>query len=143
MLIIFQNVSMSINPRHLKAKNRLPLELGCLRFTQFIKLDDIQNLAGLSDFVHGRVSESLPKHGMLWPIIVCRYENYWDDKIWKVGLKDVEFSKDKWGVTNGNQRVYFARENGYRYIEAVEVKSQEERDIINKIIYINPYKYPT
>ena len=61
----------------------------------------------------------------------------------KVGLKDVEFSKDKWGVTNGNQRVYFARENGYIYIEAVEVKSQEERDIINKIIYINPYKYPT
>ena len=135
MLIIFQNVSMSINPRHLKAKNRLPLELGHLRFTQFIKIDDLQNLAGLSDFVHGRVSESLPKHGMLWPIIVCRYENYWSDKIWKV-------NRDKWGVTNGNQRVHYAKENGYRYIESVEVKSQEERDWINNIIYINPYEYP-
>ena len=135
MLIIFQNVSMTINPRHLKAKNRLPLELGHLRFTQFIKIDDLQNLAGLSDFVHGRVSESLPKHGMLWPIIVCRYENYWSDKIWKV-------NRDKWGVTNGNQRVHYAKENGYRYIESVEVKSQEERDWINNIIYINPYEYP-
>ncbi len=139
MLIILQNVvSMKIpkpKPKYLKAKNRLPLKLGALRYTQFIKINDLQNLAGLSDFVHGKVSESLPEHGMLWPIIVCRYENYWSDKIWKV-------NRDKWGVTNGNQRVYFARENDYRYIEAVEVKSQEERDRINDIVYINPYKYP-
>lgn len=131
---------MKVN-KILYAKKSLPKELDYLKY-KIVKIDDLQTLAGLSEFVHKKVTQSISDNGMMWPITVCKYENYWDDKIWIAGGKHTEFSQTKLGVTNGNQRVYYAKQNEYTHIHAIEVKSRDERDKINDVVYTNPYKYP-
>ena len=75
--------------------------------------------------------------GMQWPVILSPYETYWKkEKLWP------EHTKDGWGVTNGNKRVKYAKDNNYDMIDSIIVKSREERDKINKITYINFESYP-
>ena len=45
-------------------------------------------------------------------------------------------------IVNGNQRVLWAIENDYTHIEALEVKTRDERDTINKITFISQDEYP-
>ena len=118
----------------LYAKKLLPENLSHFKY-KIIKIDDLHNLANLDDIVYRKVSESIFENGMMWPITVCKYENYWNDKLWKKPSVHL-------GVTNGNQRVYYAKQNEYTHIHAVEVKSMEERDKINNIVYTKPDEFP-
>ena len=118
----------------LYAKKSLPENLSHFEY-KIVKIDDLHNLANISEFVYRKISESIFEKGMMWPITVCKYENHWNIKLWKKPSMRL-------GVTNGNQRVYYAKQNGYTHIQAIEVMNKEERDKINDIVYTSPYEYP-
>ena len=114
----------------LKAKSSMPN-------TKIFPINNLGMLSKPPKFTYQKICESLPVSGMKWPIMICSYENYWKkDTLWK------DIDTDKMGVVNGNQRVLWAKENNYTHIEALEVKTRDERDTINKITFISQDEYP-
>lgn len=76
-----------------------------------------------------RLTESMDRLGLLYPVILTSYERYWFKDRWP---KDVN-GQPKKGLlcVVGNQRVLYARKRKYHKIEGYYVVDKLDRDRVN------------
>jgi hypothetical protein len=98
-----------------------------------IKVTDCKMLGVVRDETYKYVKPSLLKDGMKYPILITDYNTYKNE--WSKTNNWFD-ETDKYGVVTGNQRLKFAIEENYDYIEAIIVKSKSERNKIQKDTYI-------
>jgi len=97
-----------------------------------VKVSDCKMLGIVRDETYKYVKPSLLKDGMKYPILITDFETYkkeWLTNNWSE-------NDSKYGVVMGNQRLKFAIEQGYEYIEAKFVNSKSERNKIQRETYI-------
>ena len=81
--------------------------------------------------------ESIAKKGMLYPIIVTDFTNYWlKEKRWPRDDSG-NFIKSKFIVHTGNKRVVWAKEQHFQKIEAYVVKNKEQQAYIVKRTFMH------
>jgi hypothetical protein len=86
---------------------------------------------------------SVAEKGMLYPIIITNFENYWlKEKRWPKDANG-DFIKSKFIVHTGNKRVVWAKEQHFDKIEAYIVKSKEEQAYIIKRTFIHQSNWLT
>jgi hypothetical protein len=80
------------------------------------------------------LSKSLKEHGMLWPPVVWKQETFLvylqEGKKKHDPSKAIDIDLD-YRVAIGNNRFYYAEQNGYTHIECVLAPAWQDRDTIS------------